>query len=104
MSHPHESQPSTSASGLRAHHKGRHRSSGRHNKNGRPHDRDRRGRDRPRTDPQEPSFLEGERSEQDSVAEDAELEEPYNLGTNADRYVEPEPELGPDGMNSISGL
>jgi len=46
-------------------------------------------------------LLEGEQSGQDDVAEDAEREELYNLGTNADRYEEPDPELGPDGMNSI---
>jgi len=101
MSHPHESQPSTSASGLRAHHKGHHQSSGKYNKGGRPHDRGRRG-GRP-TKFQEPSLLEGERFGQDDVVEDAEREELYNLGTNADRYEEPDPELGPDGMNSILG-
>jgi hypothetical protein len=101
MSHPHESQPSTSASGLHAHHKGHHQSSGKYNKHGRPHDRGRRGRGGRPTEFQEQSLLEGERSGQDDVAEDAEREELYNLGTNADRYEEPDPELGPDGMNSI---
>jgi hypothetical protein len=46
----------------------------------------------------------GEQSEQLDEAEAAELEARYarrTVGTNADRYEEPEPEIGLDGMNSI---
>ena len=46
----------------------------------------------------------GEQSEQLDEAEAEELEARYarrTIGTNADRYEEPEPEIGPDGMNSI---
>ena len=46
----------------------------------------------------------GVQSEQLDEAEATELEARYasrNIGTNADRYEEPEPEIGPDGMNSI---
>jgi hypothetical protein len=46
----------------------------------------------------------GEPSEQLDETEAAELEARYarrTIGTNADRYEEPEPEIGPDGMNSI---
>jgi len=49
----------------------------------------------------------GEQPEQLSEAEAAELEElearygRRTLGTNADRYEEPEPEIGADGMNNI---
>jgi hypothetical protein len=46
----------------------------------------------------------GEQSEQLEEAEAAELEARYarrTIGTNADRYEEPEPEIGLDGMNSI---
>lgn len=46
----------------------------------------------------------GDQPEQTDEAEAAELEARYvsrTLGTNADRYEEPEPEIGLDGMNSI---
>jgi hypothetical protein len=49
----------------------------------------------------------GELPEELDEAEAAELEElearygRRTLGTNADRYEEPEPEIGPDGMNNI---
>jgi len=46
----------------------------------------------------------GEQSEQRDAAEAAVLEARYawrTLGTNVDRYEEPEPEIGLDGMNSI---
>lgn len=45
-----------------------------------------------------------EQSEQLDEVEAAELEARYasrTIGTNADRYEEPEPEIGLDGMNSI---
>lgn len=94
MSHPHEYQP---ASAGNPHRKGHH-SRGKYNKRGR--GRGHRG-GRPAIF-QEPLLLEGERSEQASDAEeaaDAEPDVPHTLGTNADRYEEPEPELGPDGMS-----
>jgi hypothetical protein len=46
----------------------------------------------------------GEQTEELDEAEAAELEARYarrTIGTNADRYEEPEPEIGLDGMNSI---
>jgi len=46
----------------------------------------------------------GEQSEQLDEAETAELEVRYDrrtIGTNANRYEEPEPEIGPDGMVNI---
>jgi hypothetical protein len=46
----------------------------------------------------------GEQFEQLDEAEAAELEARYTrraIGTNADRYEEPEPEIGPDGMSNI---
>lgn len=45
--------------------------------------------------------------EQLDEAEVEELEARYarrTLGTNMDRYEEPEPEIGPDGMNGIEPL
>ena len=98
MSHPHESLPS-STSNPRVYHKGHHQSSGKHNKSGRPRGRGRRvgrpagfGRALP---------LDGEQSGEADEEEGAEPEVLYTLGTNADRYEEPEPELGPDGMSRI---
>ena len=46
----------------------------------------------------------GEESDRLDEAETAELEARYarrTIGTNADRYEEPEPEIGPDGMDRI---
>jgi len=46
-----------------------------------------------------------EQPEEFDEAEAVELEARYarrTLGTNSDRYEEPEPEIGPDGMNSIA--
>jgi hypothetical protein len=48
-----------------------------------------------------------EQLEQLDEAEVVELEARYarrSLGTNADRYEEPEPEIGLDGMSSIEPL
>jgi hypothetical protein len=53
---------------------------------------------------QERLTSDGEQSEQLDEAEVAELEARYArraINTNADRYEEPEPEIGLDGMNSI---
>lgn len=53
---------------------------------------------------QERLLPDGEQLEQLDEAEAAELEARYarrTVGTNADRYEEPEPEIGLDGMNSI---
>jgi hypothetical protein len=91
MSHPNEYQP------LSAGKPNAYRNRGKYNKRG-------RGRGRrvaPLARFQESLVLEGERSEQVGDAEedvDAEPDVPYTLGTNADRYEESEPELGPDGM------
>lgn len=52
---------------------------------------------------QEQLTPDGEQPEQLDEAEAAELEARFarrTIGTNADRYEEPEPEIGPDGMNS----
>jgi len=98
MSHPHEYQPS-SAGDPHTYRKDHH-SRGKYNKRGR--GRGRRGGRPARFE--EPLLLEGERSEQVGDAEenaDAEPDVPYTLGTNADRYEEPEPELGPDGMSTV---
>jgi hypothetical protein len=92
MSHPHESQ-SLSTSNPRVYHKG----SGKHNKRGPSRGRGHRGR-RP-AEFQRSLPLDGDRDSEDE--EGAEPDVPYTLGTNADRYEEPEPELGPDGMSSI---
>ena len=95
MSHPHESQ-SSSTSNPRVYRKGHHQSSGKPNKRGRSRGRGQRGT-RP-AEWQERLPLEGEQSGQ-ATDEGAEPEVPCTLGTNADRYEEPEPELGPDGMS-----
>lgn len=53
---------------------------------------------------QERLLPDSEQFEQLDEAEAAELEARYarrTIGTNADRYDEPEPEIGLDGMNSI---
>ena len=97
MSHPHQSQ-SSSTSNPHVHDKGYHQSSGKYNKRGRSRGRGYRGR-RPALF-HEPLLLEGEQSGQ-ADDEDADPEVTYTLGTNADRYEEPEPELGSDGMSSI---
>ena len=96
MSHPHEYQPS-SAGDPHTYRKG-HQSRGKYNKRGR--GRGHRGGRPARF--QEPLLLEGEQTEQVSDAEkdaDAESDVHHTLGTNAGRYEEPEPELGPDGMS-----
>jgi hypothetical protein len=95
MSHPHEYQP-LSAGKPNTYRKGHH-SRGKYNKRG-------RGRGHRAAPPARFQELEGERSEQvgdadEDVDADAEPDVPYTLGTNADRYKEPEPELGPDGMS-----
>lgn len=49
--------------------------------------------------------LEGEEPEELDEEEQAELQQKYSrraLGTNADRYVEPEPELDSDGASASS--
>ena len=59
-----------------------------------------RGRGRPAVF-QERLLLEGEQVEELDDEEAQELQQRYSrrqLGTNADRYVEPEPELDSDGM------
>jgi hypothetical protein len=46
----------------------------------------------------------GGESDRLDEAETAELEARYarrTIGTNADRYEEPDPEIGPDGMDSV---
>jgi hypothetical protein len=46
----------------------------------------------------------GEECDRLDEAETAEFEARYarrTIGTNADRYEEPDPEIGPDGMDSI---
>lgn len=53
---------------------------------------------------QEQLTLDGEQAEQLDEAEAVELEARYarrTIGTNADRYEEPDPEIGLDGINSI---
>ena len=100
MSHPYESQ-SSSTSNPRVYRKGHHQSSGKYNKREPSRGRGQRGR-RP-AEWQEGLPLEGEQSAQAADEEGADPEVPYSLGTNADRYEEPEPELGPDGMSSIWG-
>jgi hypothetical protein len=98
MSHPHEAQ-SSSTSNPRVYHKGYHQSGGKHNKRGRSRGRGHRGRLGRPTEFQRSLPLDGDRSgDSDDDEEGAETEVPYTLGTNADRYEEPEPELGPDGM------
>jgi hypothetical protein len=98
MSHPHEAQ-SSSTSNPRVYHKGHHQSGGKHNKRGRSRGRGHRGRLGRPTEFQRSLPLDGDRSgDSDDDEEGAETEVPYTLGTNADRYEEPEPELGPDGM------
>lgn len=50
-------------------------------------------------------MLEGERPEEPDEADAAELEARYAkraLDTNADRYEESEPAIGPDGRNSTN--
>jgi len=97
MSHPHDNQPS-SAGDPHTHRRGHH-SRGKYNKRGR--GRGHRG-GRPARFGSLP--LEGERSEQVGDAEEdanTEPDVPHTLGTNADRYEEPEPELGPDGMSTV---
>jgi len=97
MSHPHEDQP-LSAGKPHTYPKG-HQSRGKYNKRG----RGRGHRAGPPARFQESLVLEDERSEQVGDAEDVDVEPdvPYTLGTNADRYEEPEPELGPDGMSTV---
>jgi len=100
MSHPETrfTQPSSASTGAR----GYLRARGGIGKHIRARGRGRRGGLPARY--QEQLTLDGEQSEQLDEAEAVELEARYarrTICTNADRYEEPEPEIGLDGMNSI---
>ena len=89
-------------SSTRSHGRARGRSRGGFGKYLRARGRGHRGGGRP-AEFQERVLLQGEQPEELDETEAKELEARYTkrtLGTNADRYEEPEPELGPDGTNN----
>jgi hypothetical protein len=98
MSHSHHSQPSSSSTSTRASGRRHRLPRGRHDGKYLPAQGHRfRGGLPP--DGERPDHL-----DEVEAAELEQLEARYGrrpLGTNADRYEEPEPEIGPDGMNNI---
>jgi hypothetical protein len=103
MSHSHNTQPSSSTS---TRSRGRHRwpREGHDGKYIRARGRGHRGG---LPIPYQERLAPGGEQLDEDEAEVAELEARYatrTLGTNTDRYEEPEPEIGPDGMNGIEPL